>query len=400
MREFRYEALTSQGSTISGVRQADTSEHLGGILLEQGLVLLGSRPTIHSLGGAWSPSRRAARKHLGSFTQHMATSLGAGVPAVTALRDYENECSGPFAVLLTELRVAVTSGSQLDEAFGHHPDIFTPVYLALITAGQDSGGLDEAFNDLTAYLEWQDDLHSQTTQAMIYPVMLLTAVIGLFLMMVLFVMPRFEGLFTASGMDLPPLTVAMLDLGRFCGHWWWAILGGAALAAAGMRLALATQRGAYVLDHVLLRLPVVGTFVHKLALSRFAKSFAMIFASGVDLLRLLDLMRGVVGNRVMASQLRTIRAQVASGMSLTEAFALADTFPPLVQRMIAVGERTGSLDKVMLLVSRQIDKELPRDLKRAFTVFEGLVLVLLGAMVCLAALSLLMPIMSIRPNMH
>jgi type II secretory pathway component PulF len=165
-------------------------------------------------------------------------------------------------------------------------------------------------------------------------------------------------------------------------------------------MAVGTRRGAYVLDRFLLRVPVVGTFVHKLALSRFAKSFAMIFASGVDLLRLLDLMRGVVGNRVMAVQLRTIRAQVASGMSLTEAFAGADTFPPLVQRMIAVGERTGSLDKVMLLVSRQIDKELPRDLKRAFTVFESLVLVLLGAMVCLAALSLLMPIMSIRPNMH
>jgi len=192
----------------------------------------------------------------------------------------------------------------------------------------------------------------------------------------------------------------MLALGRFCGHWWWALGAAGAALTAVLRLLLATRRGGYLRDRLLLKLPVVGTFMSKLALSRFAKSFSVIFSSGVDLLRLLDLLRGVVGNRVMAAQLGMIRAQVASGLTLTEAFAAADTFPPLVQRMIAVGERTGSLDTVLLTVSRHLDKELPRDLKKAFTVFEGLVLVLLGAIVCLAALSLLMPIMSIRSAMH
>jgi type II secretory pathway component PulF len=400
MREFRYSALTTQGTTISGLRRAATTEQLGSLLLEQGLVLLGSRPAIGTLGGAWSPVRRAARRHLRSFTQHMATSLTAGVPAVTALRDYESQCDGPFAELMADLRAAVTSGSQLDEAFSRHPDVFSPVFLAMVTAGQNSGGLDTSFNELTAYLEWQEDLRGQTVQALIYPAMLLVGVLGLFMLMVLFVMPRFEGLFADSGMQLPKLTLAMLALGRFFGHWWWAIGAGVVGIIVSTRMFVATKRGAYLCDALLLRLPVVGTFLRKLALSRFAKTFSVIFASGVDLLRLLDLLRGVVGNQVMAAQIGRIRAQVSSGMSLTEAFASADTFPPLVQRMIAVGERTGSLDKVLLTVSRHIDKELPRDLKKAFTVFEGLVLVLLGAMVCLASLSLLMPIMSIRSAMH
>ncbi|MBM4131188.1 hypothetical protein FJ250_09195 [bacterium] len=396
MREFRYSALTASGATITGMRRAASADQLAGALLEQGLVLLSSRPALGALGGVWSPARRAARKHLRSFTQHMATSLTAGVPAVTALRDYEGQCEGPFADLMADLRTAVNGGSQLDEALGRHPHIFAPVYLALVSAGQSTGGLDVAFNQLTAYLEWQDDLRSQTTQALIYPAMLLIGVIGLFLLMVLFVMPRFGGLFADSGLELPSLTRAMLAAGDFCGRWWWALgLGAAALAVAG-RLVTATARGAFLRDRLLLRIPVVGVFLGKLALSRFAKTFAVVFAAGVDLLRLLDLLRGVVGNRVMAAQLRNVRAQVASGLSLTEAFAAADTFPPLVQRMIAVGERTGSLDKSLLTVSTHLDKELPRDLKKAFTVFEGLVLVLLGAMVCLAALSLLMPIMSIR----
>jgi type II secretory pathway component PulF len=400
MREFRYSALTGSGTTVTGVRRAATAEQLANVLLEQGLVLLGSRPTFGHLGGAWSPIRRASGKHLRSFTQHMATCLSAGVPAVTALRDYEQQCDGPFAELMSDLRAAVNSGAQLDEALARHPHVFSPVYLALVSAGQNSGGLDGAFNELTQFLEWQEDLRSQTVQALIYPAMLLVGVVGLFLLMVLFVMPRFEGLFTDSGMELPKLTLAMLALGRFCGHWWWAILGGLAALGVSATVLLNTQRGTYLRDRVLLKLPVIGTFLSKLALSRFAKTFSVIFSSGVDLLRLLDLLRGVVGNRVMAEQLARIRAQVASGLSLTEAFATADTFPPLVQRMIAVGERTGSLDKVLLTVSRHIDKELPRDLKKAFTVFEGLVLVLLGAMVCVAALSLLMPIMSIRTGMH
>jgi type IV pilus assembly protein PilC len=400
MSEFRYSALTSQGTTITGVLQADTSDHLDQVLLQQGLVLLASKRNFTLLNGAWSPANRSARRHLRSFTQHMATSLGAGVPAVTALRDYEAECRGPFADLMAALRTDVTSGSQLDEAFARHPHVFSPVYLALVTAGQNSGGLERAFEDLVAYLEWQDDLRGQTTQAMIYPMMLLTAIIGLFLLMVLFVMPRFEGLFTTTGLKLPAVTLAMLAAGRFAGHWWWAVLGAAGLAAVGLRLAAGTPRGALARDRMLLGMPIIGTFVRKLALSRFAKTFAMIFASGVDLLRLLDLLRGVVGNQVMSEQLGRIRRQVASGMSLTEAFATADVFPPLIQRMISVGERTGSLDRVLLLVSRQLDKELPRDLKRTFTLFEGLVLVLLGAMVCVAALSMLMPIMSIRTQLH
>lgn len=400
MREFHYSALTGHGTTISGVGRAANADELASSLLEQGLVLLGSRPNFGSLGGSWSPIRRAARHHLRSFTQHMATCLSAGVPAVTALRDYEDQCGGAFAELMADLRAAVTSGSQLDEALARHPHVFSPVYLALVAAGQNSGGLDNAFNELTSYLEWQDDLRSQSVQALIYPAMLLVGVLGLFLLMVLFVMPRFESLFTDSGLELPKLTLAMLALGHFCGHWWWALGLGAVLLAVALQLVLATRRGGYLRDRLLLNLPIVGAFVSKLALSRFAKSFSVIFSSGVDLLRLLDLLRGVVGNRVMAAQLAMIRTQVASGQSLTEAFAAADTFPPMVQRMVAVGERTGSLDKVLLTVSRHLDKELPRDLKKAFTVFEGLVLVLLGAMVCLAALSLLMPIMSIRTTLH
>jgi type II secretory pathway component PulF len=400
MREFRYSALTSSGRTVTGVRRAPDAEALAAALRAQGQVLLNVRPALGSLGRILGGKTRKARKELRDFTQHMATCLGAGVPALTAITDYQAATRGPFAEILADVAGEISSGAQIDEAFARYGDVFPPVYLALIESGQESGGLDKAFEELTAYIEWQGDLRSQTTQALVYPAMLLTGIVGLFLLMILFVVPRFEGIFNGSGLELPGITLAVMALARFTGRWWWAVGGAVAGLAIALRLAVAHPRGAYLRDRMLLSLPVIGAFQRKLALSRFSKSFSLIFASGVDLLRLLNLLTAVVDNRVMAAQLTRIRQRVSGGQSLTEAFAEADVFPPMVQRMIAVGEKTGSLDATLLKVSAHLDKEIPRDLKKTFTVFEGVVLVLLGLLVCVAALSLLMPIMSIRGSMH
>lgn len=398
MREYRYSALTSTGQTVSGVRRAESSDLLSTELLQQGLVLLKSRPTLGSLGGIFSASKRAARRELRDFTQHMATCLGAGIPAMTALSDYQNDTTGPFAEVLTDIRGDVSSGTQLDESLARHPHIFSPLYLAMIAAGQNSGNLDESFSELVGYLEWNEDLRSQTSQALIYPGMLLSAIIGLFLLMMMFVIPRFESIFSTANFEMPTLTLRVMALGHFMGTWWWAIFTaiGATLLAA--RLYFQTDKGAYRRDQILINIPVLGVFQRKLALSRFSKTFSLIFASGVDLLRLLTLLEGVVDNRVMAAQLVTVRQRVSSGESLREAFRDADMFPPLVQRLIAVGEQTGSLDTSLRRASDYLDKEIPRDLKRTFTVFEGVIITLLGVLVCVAALSLLMPIMSIRPG--
>ena len=399
MREFRYSALTATGQTVSGIRQAPSAEHLASDLLEQGLVLLKSRPTLGSLGQVFSGASRAGRRELHDFTQHMSTCLAAGIPAVTALGDFEKMSKGTFGEVIADIRSDVSSGTQLDESFARHSEVFPPVYLAMVSAGQKSGNLDGAFAELVAYLEWTDNLRAQTTQAMIYPAILLTGITGLFLLMMLFVMPRFEAIFNDVDFELPVITRRMLALGDFLGHWWWLIGLTVATVVIGAKLFFRTDRGAFLRDKMLLRMPVVGTFVRKIALSRFAKSFSLIFASGLDLLRLLQLLEGVVGNAVMARQLAVIRSRVSSGESLTSSFADATVFPPLIQRLVAVGEKTGSLDTSLMQASLSLDKEVPRDLKKAFTVFEALIIAILGVLVCVAALSLLMPIMQIKGSM-
>lgn len=396
MKEFRYQALTDSGQTVTGIRQAASSQELATDLLASGLVLLRSRRVAAAWLGFLVPQAKIKHRDLADFTQHMATSLSAGIPAVAALHDFEEQSSGHLQEVVADIRRDVSSGNGLDEAFGHHPGVFSPVYLAMLTAGQNSGNLDEAFEEMVAYLEWNEGLRSQATQAMIYPSILLTGIVGLFLLLMLFVIPRFEGIFASVDFELPTLTVKALALGRFMGHWWWLL--GLAIAglAVGWRLFTATRRGAYLRDRWLLKAPGLGPFVLKIALSRFGKTFTLIYASGVDLLRTLELMQGVVGNHLLAEALGNIRTRVAAGESLNESFRRESIFPSLIQRLVAVGESTGSLDSSLARASAHYDREIPRDLKKAFTIFEALVIAGLGVLVCLAALSLLMPIMQIR----
>jgi len=399
MKEFQYSALTPAGQTITGTCRAADTDQLTAELMQQGLVLLGSKTSFGAWAAAYSPGLRKARQELREFTQHMATCLGAGITAVAAIGDYQESTDDLFFEILGEVKGDVSSGTQLDEAMSRHPQLFSPVYLAMVTAGQNSGGLDSAFTELVSYLEWSEDLRSQTTQAMIYPAMLFSGIIGLFLLMMFFVMPRFESMFAGANFELPPLTIKVMAFGAFLGQWWW-LLGAVIVALVlGTKAYFRTDAGALNRDRLLLNLPVVGTFQRKIVLSRFTKTFALIFASGVDLMSLLELMKAVVGNRVMAAEIETIRQRVASGESLSEAFADADVFPPLVQRLVAVGEKTGTLDTSLMKVSQHLDKEIPRDLKKAFSLFEGIVIAVLGLMVCVASLSLLMPIMSIRADM-
>lgn len=400
MKEFRYSALSSQGHTVTGIRAADDAASLSSALLEQGLIMLRCRPTMGSLGQLFSSAGRAGKRELRDFTQHMATCLVAGVPAVTALSDYHEQAEGAFGDVIADIRNDVSSGTALDESFARHPYVFGAVYLAMVSAGQKSGNLDDAFNELVAYLEWQENLRAQTSQALIYPAILVVGIIGLFLLLMLFVIPRFSAMFSQVDFELPAVTMHMMALGDFLGHWWW-LLG---LTAGGLwvaaRLLFATERGQYGRDRALLALPVLGSFVRKLALSRFAKTMALILSSGLDLLRALDLMQGVVGNTVVSRQLGIIRNRVATGETLQQAFAEAHVFPPLMQRLVSVGEKTGSLDTSLKQASEYLDREIPRDLKKAFTIFEAVIITILGVMVCVAALSLLMPIMQIKGSLH
>ncbi len=399
MREYHYTAMSTNGVVTNGTCFATDSTSLARELQKKKLVLLRSRPALGlknllpMLGG------RVKQRDIIEFTQHVATSLSAGILLVSALEDFEEQCTGRLLDVVSDVRSNVASGTAFDEALARHPDTFDAVYLSLCKVGRKAGGMDAVFIDLVDYLEWCDELQGQMKQAMVYPTMLFTAIVGLFLLMMFFVIPRFSDTFASVGFELPALTVGMMAMGRFMGHWWWLLGSGMFGAMLAFQWAVKTERGRFQWDRILLKTPVIGTFVSKIALSRFSRTFSLIFASGLDLIALLELLEGVVNNSVMAAEIRTIRQRVVTGESLKTAFADATVFPPLIQRLIAVGENTGSLDTTLMKAAETYDKEIPKDLKKALAIFDAMIIAVLGILVCLAALSLLMPIMQIGGEM-
>lgn len=397
MREFRYKALGANGQMVAGLRRAESAAVLSQELLNQNLILLENRPTLGSFGKAFSRAGRAGRRDLRDFTLHVATCLSAGIPVITALGDFERDAaSGPFRDIISDIREEISSGAQISEALAKHPEVFSNIYIAIVTAGQDSGDIAGCFGDLVGYLEWLDDLRSQTKQALSYPILLAGGVVALFMLMMLYVVPRFMEIFKSGDVQLPALTLAVMATFDWLRIWWPLLLVGAGATAAAFSLLKRTDRGRLWMDTAILKVPVLGGFMHKIALSRFAKHFSLLFGSGTNLLRLLELLEDVVGNAAMAKELAEVRQRVMTGETLAAAFARAKSFPPLIQRLVGVGEQAGQLDKTLGKAAEYLDREIPRALKQTFTALEAVLIVVLGGMIAVAALSVLLPILNMR----
>ena len=383
-----------------GFRSADSSASLSLQLADQDLILLDCKAQLTLFGRSLRPRGRIGKKDLRDFTLHMATCLSSGIPIVQALRDIEKGMAGkPLGGIIIELREEISSGSRVAEALAHHPEAFSDMYISLASAGESSGNLDVIFEELVNYLEWSDDLAGKVHQAMVYPALLAAAVLGLFLLMLTVVIPRFMSVFTDLDYELPVLTRRVLALGDAFSTWWPAMLGGLIALFVGHLVMKRSVWGRHKLDRLIFEAPVVGDFVQRLILSRFSKNFVMLFGAGVDIVRVLEMLEGIVGNSYIARQIADARERVMTGETLGEAFNRCSGFPPLVKRLIIVGENTGSLDRTLGKAAEYLDKEIPRKLKQVFTVAEVGIIVLLGGMVAISALAMLLPIFSVQSQM-
>ncbi|MBN2071080.1 MAG: type II secretion system F family protein [Candidatus Krumholzibacteriota bacterium] len=400
MKEYQYKALNSSGAVVTGVHRASNRWLLTEELSAQNLILLNSRQTLQSFGKTFSIAGRINPRELRDFTLHMATCLAAGIPVSSALLDLENDSGkGHLKNMIAGIRREINSGAQVDEALTKYPEVFSETYIAIVTAGQSTGDLAQAFSNLVDHLEWLDDLHGKSKQALVYPALMIAGIIGLFMLMLFYVLPRFMDMFKFQDSQLPAVTLFVMGAFDWFTVWWPAILAASAAMIVGYFTLRKSVKGRYLIDDFMLRLPVVGGFVHKLALARFSRYFSLLFAAGTSLLNVLELLIKVVGNNVLAVELKDIRDRVMTGETLTSSFSQAPHFPPMIQRLVAVGEKTGQLDNSLIHAADYLDKEIPRELKQAFTILNALIITVLGGLIAIAALSILLPVMQMRNMM-
>jgi type IV pilus assembly protein PilC len=391
MPRFNYRARNLAGQSVHGAMLADDEEQLAMTLRGMDLYLVSARPER-----AWNAiylTRPVKVRELITFTVHMATSIGAGIPILQALEDSEEQTTNKrMRRAIREIADDLSGGSSLSDALSRHRAIFSDVYVSMTRAGEASGTLDKVLQRLAEFLEWQNALASEIRRASIYPATVFVAVLGLIGVLLGFVFPRILPVIHSLKVPLPFVTRAVIaagDVVRF--GWFWILLGMAGLFAL-VRVLGANEGGRLIIDAIKLRLPVIGGLVEKICLSRFAHHLGLLLRTGVDITQSLSITAQVVGNAVIAQAVSEAREKVIQGGSLWRSLQETGAFPPLVVRMVFVGESTGTVDSTLEKVTEFYDREIPATVKKMFAVLEPLIIVILAALVLTVALAIFIPL--------
>lgn len=390
MSHFRYRAVAEDGRRVRGALDADDLAGLELRLRAQGLLLITARARRPGLLGAARPPRR----ELITFCFHLEQLLEAGVPpfeSLSALRDAVTEprLQRTIAALLAD----VERGRPLSDAAASQPQAFSPVAVSLLRAGETAGHLPQAIRDIGAMLSQEEALAAHARRVSVYPLVVGAVLLLAIVVALTQVVPEVEKLLRTTGQALPLQTRILVGLSQLVRDWGWAILLGGAAALGAAAHALARSEALRVRAHALrLRLPLVGELLRKLALARFAALFSTLYRAGINVIDALRASEDATGNLALREGLRTARQGIEQGRTISAAFADAAVFPPLVTRMLQLGEHTGALDHALAKVAALYQRDVEDGIGRLQAAAEPALTLLLGGLLLWIASAVLGPI--------
>lgn len=395
MPAFQYKAIDRDGQPARGALDAVNEVDLEQRLRRMGLDLLTARPI--EPGKRFTPAGRIKRKDLIGFCFDMEMMTRSGISLMDGLRDLRDSIENPrFKEVLASMIEDMEGGKVLSQAMASHPDTFENVFVSLVRAGEQAGKLTEVFQSLATTLKWQDELASKTQQLLIYPAIVLVVVSAVFVFMLVYLVPQVTTLLKTMGIALPIQTRLLIGVSNFTIAWWPAIFGIPILLAVVLVVAITqNQRARYLWDYAQLRLPVLGPILQKIILSRFANFFALMYQSGITILEALRTSEDIAGNRVIADGISRAREQITAGAGLTETFQNLGVFPPLVIRMLRVGENTGALDTALLNVTYFYNRDVKEAVDKAMALIGPALTLVLGGMLALVMWAVLGPVYDI-----
>ena len=393
MPHYLYRAMDAGGALLPGNMDAANAVDLELRLQRMELDLIDYKVTRDKL---LLPGRRTiTRPDLINFCFHMEQMTGAGVPILEGLGDLRDsmEDHRRWREVITELIAAIEGGAQLSGALQAHPDVFDRTFVSLILAGERSGKLADVFRNLSDSLKWQDELAASTRKIVAYPAVVALVVTGVLFFLMLYLVPQLTAFIANMGKTLPLHTRVLVAVSNFFIAWWHVLVLLPFVGYGALRAWLRRSEAArYRFDGFKLRVWVIGPVLRKIILARFATFFALMYASGITILDCIRLSEGIVGNRVVAAGLRRAGQLISEGHGVTAAFQHAGIFPPLVLRMLKVGEATGALDQALRNVSYFYDREVRERIERAQAMIEPAMTVILGLLLGWIMLSVLGPI--------
>ena len=400
MPSFEYKAIDKTGQPARGGLDAVNEVDLELRLRRMGLDLITCKQVdrqAKSIGAGGA----ITRQDLINFCFDMEQMVRSGIPILDGLRDMRDSIDSPrFREVLTVMTEDMEAGNVLSQCMSTHTDVFDRVFISLIRAGEQSGQLPEVFKNLAETIRWQDELLSQTRRLLMYPMFTLVVVVGVMAALLIFLVPQIAGLFKSMGMALPMQTKLLLAVSEFTKNFWLPILLLPTTAVITLLVVIKrSPKAAYLWDHAKLRLPVIGPIIQKIIMSRFTNTFGLMYRSGITVLDAIRISEDVVGNRVVADGLNRAVQQVASGEGLTDAFNNLGLFPPLVIRMLRVGESTGALDTALANVTYFYNRDVKDAVDKGMKMLGPALTLVLGGMIAFVIWAVLGPVYDILGKM-
>ncbi len=393
MPVYKYKAINEKGRTIQGVLDAESPKSATEKLKRQGIFLSSLNEVKKEKPRSFSLFRGVSTSELALTTRQFSTLISAGLPLEASLvalsEQTEDARLGP---VLTQVRDRVSDGSSLANALNEHPTVFSGLYVNIVRAGEASGTLDLVLLRLADFLEKQQALRSRVRSALAYPIFMFFIGTGVLFFMMSYVIPRIAKIFEESRKALPLITELLIGFSSFLSQNLFVLLIGSISLLFLIYRLTKTERGRAFFDRLALKFPIFGRITRMVIISRFTRTLGTLLASGIPLLSALEIGEAVVGNTVYTEALRSVRENIKEGTSIASPLRESGAFPPLVTRMIDVGEQTGELEEMLLKIADTYDLQVEISVSTLTSLLEPVMIVVMGAVVGFIVFAILLPI--------
>jgi type IV pilus assembly protein PilC len=396
MPHFKYTVKDASGNTVTSTADSKNRDTLIDILRKQGATIISLEEDKTAEARIAQLAKKVKLDDLVIFSRQLSTMVEAGIPLVSVLDILSQQIEKKgFAAVIKKIRDDVETGSSFSQALAKHPKIFSSLYINLVKAGESSGMLDEILNRVATYLEKTSALQRKVKTAMVYPVAVVSISIAITIFLLIKVVPTFQGIFDMLGGDLPLPTQILLMVSDFLRKWFLlSLIVGIVSAVILMRYSR-TDRGRLLLDRLTLKLPVFGEIVRKVSVAKFSRTLSTLVKSGVPILNSLDIVAKTAGNRIVEIAVNDSKKAVREGKNLADPLAKSKVFPPMVVRMIGVGEQAGELEKMLSKIADFYDEQVDAAVAGLTSIIEPMIILFLGVVVGGIVLSIFMPIFKI-----
>ena len=376
---FEWEGRTVKGEVKYGSLAAESELELRSLIRREGIILVKSKEKKEEKSSRFSVRKKVKPGQIGVFTRQLATMLTSGLPLVQSLEALSQQLDdGNLRLIVKTIKQKIEEGVRFADALRDYPKCFDDLYVNLILAGEEGGNLDSVLIRIASYIEKTEKLKKKVKSALIYPASIVAVAIAVVMVLLVFVIPVFEGMFTSFGRALPAPTQMVINLSKFVKSSIHFMIAGFIAGIFLLRRYYKTDVGARQIDALLLRLPVLGLLLKKASLARVTRTLSTLLSSGVAILESLIIVARTAGNKVIEEALVTARTHISQGRSISEPLKESGVFPPMVIQMIQVGETTGALDSMLNKVADFYEEDVDNAVTNLTALLEPALMVFLG----------------------